>query len=265
MPDTLLSSVARQCAMPMAANLGTLRPIGPPSRVADSTLRPSKPRDATRRSSVPLRKRRTPQPGSPAPVGPLNREGLVTAYEGLASSCVRWFLRRYRVPPALGLDLEDLRSEARLALCHAARSWDPGRGGFAAYAGTAIHNWLLNVCRLHRGSSIHRLEFISLSTPVGESGEDYLGDMLPDPDTPLDEQICHSQFATAVRHAVSELPPRDKQVIESLLCGRTVASIARDAGCSRQRIAQIQNRALRRLRQRLGDWMEYAVEAQHRA
>src|SRR5215212_10166159 len=79
-----------------------------------------------------------------------SKEELVTENMRLAPYCVRRFMSRYRIPAILGLDTEDLISEAFLALCRAAELWDPGRGMFSTYAVAAIHNWLFNVCKLDR-------------------------------------------------------------------------------------------------------------------
>src|SRR5262245_29622808 len=92
----------------------------------------------------------------------LNREDLVQANLRLARYGVRRFLNRYRIPPSLGLDVEDLVSEAYVALCNAAETWNPARGTFATYAGVAIHNQLLKVCGLARGSTVAQFEFVSL-------------------------------------------------------------------------------------------------------
>ena len=81
-----------------------------------------------------------------------SKEALITNNLRLAPYCVRRFLSRYRIPAVLGLDTEDLVSEAFLALCRAAKMWDPARGAFSTYAVVAINNWLINVCKLDRAS-----------------------------------------------------------------------------------------------------------------
>jgi RNA polymerase sigma factor (sigma-70 family) len=185
-------------------------------------------------------------------------------------------MSRYRVPSALGLDTDDLVSEAFLALCRAAELWDPSRGMFSTYAVAAIHNWLFNVCKLDRletvsetedaaekpgagGDAARReprrrssmVELVSLDMPVGESEDERLMDLLPDTRPLPEEEVVNRRMATELHLAVEELPERDRQVIRGLLHGATPADMARDFGCSRQRIEQIQSRAYRRLRRRL--------------
>lgn len=184
-------------------------------------------------------------------------DDLVLANLRLAPYCVRRFLRRYRVPPSLGLDMDDLVSEAVLALCRAAQRWEPARGSFSTYAGATIHNWLLNVCRLGRRSVVDRLEFVSLSTPVGETGDDCLLDLLPDPEAQVEDRVSDSELVDALHRAIDELPERERKIVLGIMGGRTVASIAQESGCSRQRVAQIHSRAIRRLRLTLGEWMDH--------
>jgi RNA polymerase sigma factor (sigma-70 family) len=205
-----------------------------------------------------------------------SREELVTENMRLAPYCVRRFLSRYRVPAALGLDTDDLISEAFLALCRAAELWDPSRGMFSTYAVAAIHNWLFNVCKLDRldtttdtgeetgsaeaaGEDDRReprrrtslVEMVSLDMPVGESEDERLMDLLPDTRPLPEEEVLNRRMATELHIAVEELPERDRQVIRGLLRGENPADMARAFGCSRQRIEQIQSRAYRRLRRRL--------------
>jgi RNA polymerase sigma factor (sigma-70 family) len=176
----------------------------------------------------------------------LNREELVQANLRLARYGVRRFLNRYRIPPSLGLDVEDLVSEAYVALCNAAETWNPVRGTFATYAGVAIHNQLLKVCGLARGSTVAQFEFVSLDAPVNASGDERLADILVDPRRPMHEPVDPTWIA--VQQAVAELPDRDQRVILGLLGGASIAAIARYCNCSRQRIKQIQSRAYHRLR-----------------
>src|SRR5262245_51994584 len=105
-----------------------------------------------------IRDSRCPVPSRSLPSLPLpDRQALVQANVRLARYGVRRFLNRYRIPPTLSLDTEDLVSEAFVALCHAAESWNPARGTFATYAAVAIHNQLLKVCGLARGAAIHQV------------------------------------------------------------------------------------------------------------
>jgi RNA polymerase sigma factor (sigma-70 family) len=181
-----------------------------------------------------------------------SKEALITNNLRLAPYCVRRFLSRYRIPSVLGLDTEDLVSEAFLALCRAAEMWDPARGAFSTYAVVAINNWLINVCKLDRASIRTEMEMLSLDTPVGEAEEERLMDLLPDQGRDLEELVLSRILADDLRAAVQELPDRDRQVMTALIQGESPSDVARAFECSRQRIEQIQSRAFRRLKHRLG-------------
>ncbi len=180
-----------------------------------------------------------------------SKEALITDNLRLAPYCVRRFLSRYRVPSMLGLDTEDLVSEAFLALCRAADMWDPERGAFSTYAVVAINNWLINVCKLDRASIRNELDTLSLDTPVGEAEEERLMDLLPDQGRGIEDVVLSRSLADDLRAAVRELPDRDREVMTALIQGETPSDLARAFGCSRQRIEQIQSRAYRRLKHSL--------------
>ena len=100
-------------------------------------------------------------------------------------------------------------------------------------------------------------ETVSLDTPVhgGDEGEaTELKNLLQDLDTPQPEFIANQHFLRhQVRGIVSELPPRDQRIV-SLRFGlqdgipRTLAEVAKEFGISRERVRQIQERALGKMR-----------------
>ena len=183
------------------------------------------------------------------------REQLVTENMRLAPYCVKRFTSRYRIPSMLGLDVDDLISEAFIALCRAAEMWDPNRGAFSTYAVVAIQNWLINVCKLDRVRLRNEVEVLSLDSPIGDSEEERLMDLVPDSGPQLEDTVINRRLASELHLAVEQLPEKDRRVITGLLRGDNPAELARAFGCSRQRIEQIQSRAYRRLRQRLADVM----------
>ena len=184
------------------------------------------------------------------------REQLVTENMRLAPYCVKRFTSRYRIPSMLGLDVDDLISEAFIALCRAAEMWDPNRGAFSTYAVVAIQNWLINVCKLDRVRLRNEVEVLSLDSPIGDSEEERLMDLVPDSGPQLEDTVINRRLASELHLAVEQLPEKDRRVITGLLRGDNPAELARAFGCSRQRIEQIQSRAYRRLRQRLASVIE---------
>jgi RNA polymerase primary sigma factor len=93
----------------------------------------------------------------------------------------------------------------------------------------------------------------SLDTPIGEDGEGRLGDLVADDAaTPADEAEG-SALRASVGEALAGLPPRERAVL-SLRYGLggvrplTLAEVGQELGVSPERIRQLEDRALRRLR-----------------
>lgn len=95
---------------------------------------------------------------------------------------------------------------------------------------------------------------ISLSTPVGESGESQFGDFIEDDRiAPPEEQASRTMLERDIFKALSELPDRERTVLElryGLNDGqrRTLEEVGRSLGITRERARQIEGEALRRLR-----------------
>ena len=95
---------------------------------------------------------------------------------------------------------------------------------------------------------------VSLNDPVTGEGDSELGDLLEQtvlPDT--DERILHDSFLHALSDALADLPERERLVLE-LRFGlhddrpRTLREIGDELGLSRERVRQIESRALNKLR-----------------
>ncbi|MCG6950187.1 MAG: RNA polymerase sigma factor RpoD/SigA [Acidobacteria bacterium] len=95
---------------------------------------------------------------------------------------------------------------------------------------------------------------LSLNEPVDSEGNSELGDLLEQtglPDT--DELLLRESFAQALADALAELPERERKVLE-LRFGladdqpKTLREIGDVMGLSRERVRQIESRALNKLR-----------------
>jgi RNA polymerase primary sigma factor len=95
---------------------------------------------------------------------------------------------------------------------------------------------------------------LSLNDPVDDEGDSELGDLLEQtalPDT--DERVLTESFTTALSDALSELPERERRVLE-LRFGldddqpKTLREIGEILDLSRERVRQIESRALNKLR-----------------
>ena len=98
------------------------------------------------------------------------------------------------------------------------------------------------------------LSAVSLSAPVGDDDSE-LGDLLVDREAPSPEAVAaHHEIGLAVRSLVDTLPPRPAAVLR-LRFGMdgegpfTYEEVGRRLGISRERVRQLERRALSRLRQ----------------
>ena len=95
---------------------------------------------------------------------------------------------------------------------------------------------------------------LSLSTPVGDTGESEFGDFIEDDRiAPPEEQASRSMLERDIFKALGELPDRERTVLDlryGLSDGqrRTLEEVGRSLGITRERARQIEGEALRRLR-----------------
>ena len=101
-------------------------------------------------------------------------------------------------------------------------------------------------------------EFVSLDLPVGEGEEDTLEELIPDERIPLPErEALRELFREDLLEMVNRLPARDALVLR-LRYGldgappRTLAEIGRQLGITRERVRQLEVRALKRLKEAWG-------------
>lgn len=95
---------------------------------------------------------------------------------------------------------------------------------------------------------------LSLSTPVGDTGESEFGDFIEDDRiAPPEEQASRTMLERDIFKALDELPERERTVLDlryGLSDGqrRTLEEVGRSLGITRERARQIEGEALRRLR-----------------
>ncbi len=95
---------------------------------------------------------------------------------------------------------------------------------------------------------------ISLESPVGTEGDAFLGDFIEDDKLPLPIDLAaHQLMKEQIAEALSKLAERERKIIElrfGLADGkyRTLEEVGREFGITRERIRQIEAKALRKLR-----------------
>ena len=110
-------------------------------------------------------------------------------------------------------------------------------------------------------------EPVSLETPIGEEEDSHLGDFIEDSDAPAPaDAASHTLLKEQLVDVLSTLTPREKKVLElrfGLEDGRnrTLEEVGKEFNVTRERIRQIEAKALRKLRhpsrsKRLKDFLD---------
>ena len=110
-------------------------------------------------------------------------------------------------------------------------------------------------------------EPVSLETPIGEEDDSHLGDFIPDDDAPAPaDAVASSLLKEQLSEVLSTLTPREAKVLKlryGLEDGkaRTLEEVGREFNVTRERIRQIEAKALRKLRhpsrsKKLKDFLE---------
>jgi len=108
---------------------------------------------------------------------------------------------------------------------------------------------------------------VSLETPIGEEEDSHLGDFIPDDDSPAPEEaVSYTVLREQLNEVLATLTPRENEVLKlrfGLKDGktRTLEEVGEVFGITRERIRQIEAKALRKLRhpsrsKRLKDYLD---------
>ena len=111
-------------------------------------------------------------------------------------------------------------------------------------------------------------EPVSLETPIGEEEDSHLGDFIPDNDAPAPaDAASHTMLREQLSDVLSTLTPREAKVLKlrfGLEDGRsrTLEEVGKEFNVTRERIRQIEAKALRKLRhpsrsRKLKDYLAY--------
>ena len=180
------------------------------------------------------------------------------ALNRLVEANLRFVVSIARQYQGKGLSMEDLVSEGNIGLMKAASRYDATRGlRFAGYA--VVHIRLQIEKALKAESAEQRVESRangetrSVDAPLGAKSNMSLLSVLVDANAPMaDARVYNSSVERAVEYALTSLNDRESHVVNAYFgIGQenlTMAEIAEDMGLQRERVRQIRDRALRRMR-----------------
>lgn len=173
--------------------------------------------------------------------------GDQAAFDLLVSSHLRMVLKAARKIKAKDLSLDDLISIGSVALATAARSYDPDRGlRFATFARRPVQWAMWDAARPNIAGG-YAVSTVSLDAPTGEEGETSLDRL----ESPAEDDDGLGAVRARLTRAMRRLEPREMQIIELRYGGndiRTRHDIAAELGISGERIRQIEEKAIVRMR-----------------
>lgn len=186
------------------------------------------------------------------------KAGDQRAMDRLVQANLRFVVTIARQYQGRGLALDDLVSEGNVALVRAAAKFDGSRGlRFVKYAVGPIRKAIEKA--LEREGAEQRVEATrnggtrSVDTPFnGRSNMSLLSVLTDGNAAGADERVYSNAVEEAVEYALRSLSERELHVVRAFFGmeqeRQTMAEIADEMGLKRERVRQIRNQALRRLR-----------------
>lgn len=163
-----------------------------------------------------------------------------------------------------GLPFDDLVSEGNMGMMAAAAKFDASRGTrFVNYAAPYVRRQIERAIEEQNG--IYKIPHdadrqtrqngrpLSVDAPLGSRSNMNLLSVLVNRDSPqADGRVYSGAIENAIELALLTLPPREAEIVNRFFGldreHETMAEIAEDMGLARERVRQIRNRAIRRLK-----------------
>lgn len=165
-----------------------------------------------------------------------------------------------------GLAMEDLISEGNIGLMKAASKFDGDKGvRFVNFAAGHVRHQIEKAIAQQSGlyqvprdaaddaTAHQQSRALSVDAPLGRRSNMSLLSVLVNPDAPMADERVHSEaIEYAVEFALLALSQRESQVVNAyfgiMQDHETMAEIAEDMGLKRERVRQIRDKAIRKLR-----------------
>ena len=192
------------------------------------------------------------------------KQGDQRALGRLVQANLRFVVKMASLYRGQGLQLDDLISEGNLGLMTAAAKFDASRGTrFVVFAAPYVRRQMERAIEEQNGIykvpkdadklARHQGKALSVDAPLGGRTNLSLLSVLVNQDSPqADERVYSEAIERAVELALMSLSEREMQVINRFFGldreHETMAEIAEDLNLKRERVRQIRNRAIRRLK-----------------
>ena len=194
------------------------------------------------------------------------RQGNEQAVNRLVEANLRFVVTIANQYKGKGLSMEDMVSEGNFGLMKAARKFDASKGtrfvNFAVvYVRQQIEKAIEQQAGLYKMPRDVSRELVarqqskplSVDAPLGHSNNVSLLSVLVNQDAPLADERVHSEaIEVAVEYALQSLNERESRVVNAFFGidqeRETMAEIAEDLDVKRERVRQIRDKAVRKLR-----------------
>ena len=180
------------------------------------------------------------------------QKGNKEALDELTSANLRYVVKVAKQYTGRGVALEDLISEGNIGMMKAAEKFDAARGKrFVTFASPFIRKSIEEAIDKQEGSS----QPISVDEPIplGSQNNFSLLNVLEDKDAPRADQHTEQEaLILELKKVIDVLDEREQTVIKHFFgieCDHlTMAEIATTMGIKRERVRQIRDKAVRKLR-----------------
>ena len=180
------------------------------------------------------------------------QKGNKEALDELTSANLRYVVKVAKQYTGRGVALEDLISEGNIGMMKAAEKFDAARGKrFVTFAAPFIRKSIEEAIDKQEGSS----QPISVDEPIplGSQNNFSLLNVLEDKDAPRADQHTEQEaLILELKKVIDVLDEREQTVIKRFFgieCDHlTMAEIATTMGIKRERVRQIRDKAVRKLR-----------------
>jgi RNA polymerase primary sigma factor len=194
------------------------------------------------------------------------KEGDGIAFSKLVKANLKFVVALARQYKGNGVAMEDLVSEGNIGLMKAASKFDGEKGvRFVNFAAGHVRRQIEKAIDQQAGlykvpkdaaddtTAHQQSKPLSVDAPIGHRTNMSLLSVLVNPDAPMADERVHSEaIEEAIEYALQSLDERESRVVNAFYGidqeHETMAEIAEDMDVTRERVRQIRDKAIRKLR-----------------